>query len=338
MNTRWPEDSFSRMDESDDALFYRKERFVSHLDSTALSTIESLIGTLIEDEHAVILDLMASWDSHIPPRLAHARVIGLGLNESEMQENKALCGYVIHDLNKQPSLPFADSTFDAVLCTVSVDYLTHPIAVFRDAGRILKPEGLFIVIFSNRMFPSKAVKIWREASEEERLLLVEDFLKESDAFEKPQIFISKGKPRPPDDRYAHLGIPSDPVYAMYTLKKGATRPLPVTAELSSGTDMPPQEEIERRRKAVRQTLACPYCGGRLSKWELSQTLFTEWPNEFFYVCFNDRCPYFVEGWKAMARQNNPCSYRLMYDPLTDCCQPVPVLNHTMMRDGIVAEN
>lgn len=337
MTIHWPTDAFSRSDESDDALFYRKERFVSHLDSTALATIESLIGTLIEDEHPVILDLMASWDSHIPPRLASASVIGLGLNESEMKENRALASYVIHDLNKDPSLPFADSIFDAVLCTVSVDYLTHPVEVFREVGRVLKPEGLFLVIFSNRMFLQKAVKIWREASEEERLLLVEDFFRESGAFEKPLTFISKGKPRPRDDKYAPLGIPSDPVYAVYTLKKGAKRSLPTMVELPPDVDMPPREEIEQRRKAVKDTLACPYCGQRLTKWEISQTLFTEWPNEFFYVCFNDECPYFVEGWKAMARQSNHCSYRLMYDPLTDCCQPIPVLNHSMLRDGIISE-
>ncbi len=333
-----PEDAFSRLDESDDTLFYEKERFVSHLDSTALSTIESLIGALIEDEHSVILDLMASWNSHIPPKLASASVIGLGLNESELKENKALSDYVIHDLNKDPVLPFSDATFDAVICTVSVDYLIHPIEVFRDVGRVLKPEGLFLVIFSNRMFPSKAVKVWREASEEERLLLVEDFLAESGAFEKPRIFISKGKPRPRDDKYAPLGIPSDPVDAIYTLKKGARRSLPVVAESPADADMPPKEEIERRKKAVKDTLACPYCGQKLSKWEVSQTLFTEWPNEFFYVCFNDECPYFVEGWKAMARQKNHCSYRLMYDPLTDCCQPIPVPNHTIMRDGIVQDD
>ncbi|MBM3133660.1 MAG: class I SAM-dependent methyltransferase, partial [Chloroflexi bacterium] len=335
MNAILSNDAFSRIDESDDEAFYARERFVSHLDSTALATIEGIIGTLIEDENPVILDLMASWDSHIPPGLSRARVVGLGLNASELRENTALSEHVIHDLNKEPSLPFADSTFDAVLCTVSADYLTHPIEVFREVGRVLKREGLFLVIFSNRMFSTKAVKVWREASEGERLLLVEDFFTESGAFEKPRTFISKGKPRPCDDKYAPLGIPSDPVYAVYALKSGATRSLPVMPEPSEAVDMPPKEAIERRKKAVKDTLACPYCGHKLSKWEISQTLFTEWPNEFFFVCLNDECPYFVFGWDTMARQNNHCSYRLMYDPLTDCCQPIPVLNHTMLKDGVV---
>jgi len=76
---------------------------------------------------------------------------------------------VLHDLNADPRLPFPDNSFDTVLNTVSVDYMTHPIRVFEEVGRILKPGGLFLVIFSNRMFPPKAVKVWRESNEEERL-------------------------------------------------------------------------------------------------------------------------------------------------------------------------
>lgn len=92
-----------------------------------------------------------------------------------------------------------------------------------------------------------------------------------------------------------------------------------------------------RRKEVRDTLCCPYCGQRLKKWRVPQTVFTEWPNEFLYVCLNDECPYFICGWDAMAAQGNRCSYRLMYDPLTDNCQPLPVFNTKMLRDGIVED-
>lgn len=106
-----------------------------------------------------------------------------------------------------------------VINTVSVDYMTKPMQVFKEVGRILRPGGLFLVIFSNRMFPEKAVRVWREAGEEERVLLVEDFFREAGVFEKPSVFLSKGKPRPKDDKYAPMGIPSDPVYAVYADKK-----------------------------------------------------------------------------------------------------------------------
>ena len=32
----------------------------------------------------------------------------------------------MHDLNKDPSLPFPEATFDAVICAVSIDYMKRP--------------------------------------------------------------------------------------------------------------------------------------------------------------------------------------------------------------------
>jgi len=122
---------------------------------------------------------MAGWDSHIPEDLRAREAVGLGLNENELRKNKVLSETVIHDLNKDPYLPFPDNRFDVVVNTVSVDYMTKPAEVFKEVGRVLKPGGLFLVIFSNRMFPEKAVKVWREAGEDERVLLVEDFFKEA---------------------------------------------------------------------------------------------------------------------------------------------------------------
>lgn len=217
-------DPFSRLDEADDASFYAIDRFVSHLDSLALSTVEKLIGTLVKETRPVVLDLMASWDSHLPKSLLPERVVGLGLNERELARNEALTEFVLHDLNRTPILPFSDETFDAVINTVSVDYMTKPFDVFREVGRILKRGGLFLVIFSNRMFHKKAVKAWREADEERRVEIVATYFRSAGLFEEPMRFVSKGSPRPSDDKYAHLGIPSDPIYAVYAHKNGGDAP------------------------------------------------------------------------------------------------------------------
>jgi len=331
----FPEGAFIREDETDDAEFYRTDRFVSHLDSRALATIEKIIDDLVVEENPSILDLMASWDSHLPKRLRSARVTGLGLNENELRQNEDLDRYVIHDLNRNPMLPFEDRSFDAVLCTISVDYMTRPLEVFQEAGRILRPGGLFLVTFSNRMFPGKAVRIWRESNEMERLILVEDFFRESGEFDKPRIFVSRGKPRPPDDKYAHLGIPSDPVYAVFANRVGAPAPHRSISGGLSVDEKPDQQQVLNRTREIRATLCCPHCGEKMNKWEVPQNIFTQWPNEYMYICFNDECPYFVRGWDAMAEQQNHCSYRLMYDPLTDSCQPVPVYNRKMLREGII---
>jgi SAM-dependent methyltransferase len=332
------DDAFSRPDESDDSLFYSKARFVSHLDSLALATVEKLIGELIVERNPVLLDLMAGWDSHIPEDFRPSRMVGLGLNKRELKGNKALTEVVIHDLNKDPNLPFSDSTFDAVINTVSVDYMVKPVQVFREVGRILKPGGTFVVIFSNRMFPQKAVKIWQESTEEERLILVEELFKEAGQFEKPCFFVSRGKPRPKNDKYAHFGITSDPIYAVYANRKGGTcskkmRPI-MKADFGAVLD---PEELQRRKEAIKHTLCCPYCGDELKKWAVPDNPFVQtWDNDFMYICFNDECPYFVRGWDRMYKQTHQgMSYRLMYNPEKDCCMPVPVPTPNALKEGIV---
>ena len=95
------------------------------------------------------------------------------------------------------------------------------------------------------------------------------------------------------------------------------------------------KDIEQRKREIKDTLCCPHCGEKLRKWAVPQNAFTEWPNDFFYVCMNDECPYFLRGWDAMAVQGNRCSYRLCYDPLADCCQPIPVLSKKTLRDGLI---
>jgi SAM-dependent methyltransferase len=333
----YPGDAFSRLDDSDDGEFYAKDRFVNHLDTVALATVEKIIGQLIVGENPVVLDLMAGWNSHLPNTLKPLKITGLGLNENELARNETLSEAVLHDLNKDPNLPFPKNTFDAVINTVSVDYLVKPFEVFEDVGRVLKPGGIFLVIFSNRMFPNKATKIWRTSSEQERVLLVEDFFAGTHGFGKPEVFISKGRPRPLDDKYAHLGIPSDPVYAVYAVKAEAAegkRTMP-HRQLSL-VETPDERTIERRTAEVKETLQCPHCGTKMRKWKVPVSPFSTWDTEFMYVCFNDECPYLLRGWEVMSGQGNRgLSYRLMFDPLRGVCMPVPVPHIAALKDGII---
>jgi SAM-dependent methyltransferase len=311
---------------------------VAHLDAEALASVEDIIGQLIVEDRPVVLDLMASWDSHIPRHIRPARLVGLGLNGNELAANDELDEAVIHDLNDNPELPFEDETFDVVVNTVSVDYLVHPFEVFSEVGRILKPGGLHLVVFSNRMFPQKAVKIWREATEMERVALVQDFFHAAGCFEAPQTFVSSGKPRPAEDKYAHTGMPSDPVYAVYADKSGAGESRQERPAIKLAGDQPPltEEEMAARLAATRETLQCPRCGSRMKKWKVPESSFNTWDTEFKYICFNDRCPYLTRGWQVMARQGNQgMSYRLLYDPERHSTMPIPVFDLYMLRESIV---
>ncbi len=333
-------DAFTRENEEDDMIFYSLDRFVNHLDSLALSTVEKIIGSLVIEEEPVILDLMAGWNSHIPGTLTPAKVVGLGLNRNELERNKDLTEWVLHDINHEFHLPFQSEYFDIVLNTVSIDYITRPIDLFREVGRVLKPGGLFLVIFSNRMFPEKAVKVWRESSEDERVILVQEFFDEAGIFENPSVFVSKGRPRPKDDKYAETGLPSDPIYAVYSDKKGRNflrvkRP----AIINEYVDALIPEEVERKKKRVKETLKCPYCGEKMKKWAVPDNPFScTWDNDFMYICFNDSCRYYVRGWDHMNKEGiRGVSYRLMYNPEKDYCSPIPVPSSKSLRDGIIQE-
>src|SRR5262245_6622374 len=162
---------FQRVDESPDPEFYSFPRKVVHIDDAAIDAIKPFFAETLPPK-GVILDLLSSWRSHWPVGLPKQRLMGLGLNAEEMADNPHLDEYVVHDANADPRLPFDDNLFDAVVLTVSIQYLTKPIEIFRDVNRILKPGGLFAVIFSNRMFRIKDVTVWREMERDQDHSLV----------------------------------------------------------------------------------------------------------------------------------------------------------------------
>jgi SAM-dependent methyltransferase len=181
------------------------------------SVISDLYGQILRNGMKV-LDLMSSWRSHVPKNLKLDSLIGLGLNREEMLQNPQLTDHVIHDLNRDPLLPFANNEFDAVICTVSVEYLIHPFELFSEIARILKKDGYFIVTFSNRWFPPKVIRIWTELNDFERMGIALEYFLRTGLYENLNTFSMRGLPRNEDDQY-YLEIPySDPVYAVWGQK------------------------------------------------------------------------------------------------------------------------
>ncbi len=210
----WSEVPFARLDPSPDGVFYQKPRMVHHLDAAALNQIAGLYRRLLP-KGARILDLMTSWTSHLASDLSPAHVTGLGMNEQELDANGLLSERVVQDLNLEPCLPFPDQTFDAVVCTVSVEYLTKPVDVFNEVRRVLRPGGRFVVTFSNRWFPPKVVKVWQDVHEFERVGLVLEYFLLAGGFAGLETWSLRGLPRPSGDKYADRLAHSDPVYAVW---------------------------------------------------------------------------------------------------------------------------
>lgn len=189
-------DPFARADPTDDARFYAYERKVVHLEAGAIEALRAYYARALPQargggapanessrgggapahEQPDVLDLMSSWRSHLPSRVT---AVGLGMNAAEMADNPQLSSFVVHDLNRDPRLPFADESFDAAVCAVSVQYLTRPLEVWADVRRVLRPGGVAIVSFSNRCFPTKAVAVWMANDDAGHRALVRTYLERS---------------------------------------------------------------------------------------------------------------------------------------------------------------
>jgi SAM-dependent methyltransferase len=152
----FPDGFFGRDDETSDAEFYAQPRFVTHIDDGAIAAVGALYAEL--GVGGSVLDLMSSWVSHFREQPEALTV--LGMNADELAANRQAASWVVHDLNLEPVVPFDDDSFDHATCCVSVDYLTQPVAVFRDVARVVRPGGLFVCTFSNRLFPTKAIRGW----------------------------------------------------------------------------------------------------------------------------------------------------------------------------------
>ena len=166
---------FKRIDERADTLFYRQPRLVAHMDEGAQAAALALYDAQLAAGGRV-LDLMSSLYSHLPDKFDE--VTGLGLNQQELDANGLLDVSVIHDLNAAPAMPFADNSFNGVVCTVSVQYMTRPFETFSEVARILKPGAPFVITFSNRMFPTKAVLAWRASDDAAHIRLVKSYFED----------------------------------------------------------------------------------------------------------------------------------------------------------------
>ena len=166
----FPPAAYGRDDESPDDRFYVFPRKLVHIDDGAIAALGRLYAEVLP-VGGRLLDVMSSWRSHLPHGF-RAEVVGLGLNAEEMADNPQLVGHVVHDLNRDPQLPFPDAEFDGAMCAVSVQYMVHPVIVFSEVRRVVRPGAPFVVSFSNRCFPTKAVNVWLGTGDQDHRTLV----------------------------------------------------------------------------------------------------------------------------------------------------------------------
>jgi SAM-dependent methyltransferase len=205
-----------KIDSTDDKLFYSFPRFVTHVDEGFIQQLTDLYSQYLKP-NTRIFDMMSSWVSHLPEDINFSYVEGHGLNAEELGRNRRLDRYFVQNLNDNLQLPLKDQDFDAVINCVSVQYLQYPEAIFSEIHRILKPGGLAIISFSNRMFYQKAIQAWRDASENSRVGLVKSYFNSVPGFSPPEV-ITRASSVP--NFLQWLGASGgDPFYAVIAYKE-----------------------------------------------------------------------------------------------------------------------
>ena len=194
----FPDGFFDRQDPSPDPRFYAATRLVTHIDAAAIAAVGSLYDEL--GIGGAVLDLMSSWISHF--RTPPANLTVLGMNRDELDANPAAAERVVHDLNVDPVLPFDDDSFDAVVCCVSVDYLVRPIEVFRDVRRVVRSNGPFVCTFSNRLFPTKAIRGWLATDDRQHCEIVAAYFRRAGGWSEPVAELRTPPTQPGDPLYA----------------------------------------------------------------------------------------------------------------------------------------
>lgn len=205
----------AKLDDTNDLDFYDSPRLVTHVDEGFIARLRDLYQQELEPDSR-ILDLMSSWVSHLPAEMQFAHVEGHGMNEAELVKNPRLDHYFVQNLNQNPKLPLDNADFDAVLITVSIQYLQYPEAVLSEIYRVLKPNGVVIISFSNRMFYQKAIAAWRDGTDTDRVNLVKKSFQSVDGFSEPKVVVHQ----PPIAGFLQmLGLAGgDPFYAVVARK------------------------------------------------------------------------------------------------------------------------
>jgi SAM-dependent methyltransferase len=214
----WPKEwpftpaSFSRSDETDDSLFYSEGRICYHIDSFAVSALTKYYDSLPLPPSPAILDFCSSWVSHYPESwtASASRIAMMGMSQEELDKNEASKETAVVDLNKTPVFPYTDASFDVVTCVVSIDYMTRPLEVVREVGRVLRPGGRAVFSFSNRCFPTKAISLWLQTSDVEHCFIVGAYFHYADGMFEPPESVDISPPS--------FGL-TDPMYVVTAVKR-----------------------------------------------------------------------------------------------------------------------
>ena len=104
--------------------------------------------------------------------------------------------------------------------------------------------------------------------------------------------------------------------------------------------------FETREQVLEKVLemekpSCPHCGQEMSIWEVPPMNFGDglgWGVPFLFLCFNDNCPLYVQGWDNLKENYaHTASYRCMNYPGTEQFELMPVFSPAGAKGQIIDE-
>jgi SAM-dependent methyltransferase len=270
---------------------------------------QHIIETLIVEPQPEILDLLTGEETLVPESMEPSRLVGLGPSEDALSRNPRLTERVVHQVNQEDRLPFDGESFDAVISSFVIPYVQDAAGLFDEVARVLKPGGLLMVLWGERFDDDLAIRYWKAADDDERMLLVEETISQSGEFESPRIFIHP----------APLGFEdSGEIALVYAERKGADpqrpgRPFPTVLHDEKFSP----EEVEERKRHVAETGECPYCSGELTRVPVEPSPWGGWDARELYVCMNDECPRLLQSYATLYEQGiRQYIYRATFLPET----------------------
>lgn len=111
----------------------------------ALAKEESNLGVLLRERYRFL-------GQHVTPKDRVLEIgAGIGITPRYLPSADLICTDVeanpwIDALADGQSLPFADASFDAVVCIAALHHMHHPLLALREMARVLKPGGKALIM------------------------------------------------------------------------------------------------------------------------------------------------------------------------------------------------
>lgn len=146
------------------------------LDENTRKEIQTIYSDLLPI-HSKTLDILSTESSYLAPDYQTGLLVGIGDTETQLAQNVRLNTYNVQNLNDEFTLPYETNSFDNAICSLGIDFLINPVAIFKEVARVVAPSGKFIISFTDQQNTEQSTDLWRTLHPFERMQLVLEYFR-----------------------------------------------------------------------------------------------------------------------------------------------------------------